>query len=117
MHAPQPVTSCIRRRHFRFNGYFAVPDSRSFAGDILTAFAAARTAADRLSYLVDLRQRDSSGENSVVALAQPVSPHIRAVDRALSNTPAARTELISDKKSLFDAVPFHSNPFAAPLGI
>ena len=82
-----------------------ITDFDLFAVGVLTSFGVARTRADRLSRLVDLMQRVSSGQKSAATLAQPLQAGRNAADRVHSSAPAAKTKLISDKQPLFDAVP------------
>jgi len=65
-------------------------------------FGVARTRAGRLSRLVDLMQRVSSGQKSAATLAQPLQADRNAVGLVQSNSPAAKPVLIADKQPLFD---------------
>jgi uncharacterized protein YlxW (UPF0749 family) len=64
-----------------------------------------QTPEDRLSRLVDLVPRVSSGQKSAATLAQALRAGGNAADPVRSSAPAAKIKLISDKQPLFDAVP------------
>jgi hypothetical protein len=69
------------------------------------AVSIAKTKADQLLRLADSMQRVCFGQNSAAILAAPLLAD-RAAPAVQSNILAAKAKPISDKKSLFDTVPF-----------